>query len=387
MSFDQPALLAQVAALDPGLRARLEAAGFDPALFCAQARSLTEGDPLTRRSLRNRVRGEVRVPTSGELVEAPSGDDAQELARLGMSLIARGGLAFCVMAGGMATRMGGVVKALVPVLGDATFLDLRLLENSALGERAGRPVPLWLMTSDATDARLRTALEAANARPHIATFTQNLSLRLTPEAALFGDAGGQPSTYAPGHGDLPAALRRSGLLEAFVAQGGDVVWITNVDNLGATVDPAIVGAFLRSGKPLMVEVCPKAPGDKGGIPVHAEEKLQILEEFRLPEGFDAGAVRVFNTNTFLVSAKALLTTRYPSTYFEVEKTVDGRPAIQFERLLQELTAHLDASYLKVSRQGAASRFEPVKDNAELAARRDAIEAIMRARGIVGARVC
>jgi UTP--glucose-1-phosphate uridylyltransferase len=174
---------------------------------------------------------------------------------------------------------------------------------------------------------------------------------------------------------------RSGLLDAFHKAGGKYVWITNVDNLGATVDEAILGLFIEHTAKVMVEVCPKEAGDKGGIPVHAEGKLQVLEEFRLPRGFDAEAVRVFNTNTFLVRADALAGVRIPWTYFEVEKKVDGRPAIQLERLLQELTAHLPSTYLKVSRDGTASRFEPVKDNAELARRRDSIRAIADARGI------
>jgi UTP--glucose-1-phosphate uridylyltransferase len=70
------------------------------------------------------------------------------------------------------------------------------------------------------------------------------------------------------------------------------------------------------------------------------------------------------------------------TYFEVEKKVDGRPAIQFERLLQEITAQMPSTYLEVSRDGAASRFLPVKDFDELAKRRTNIEVVARARGMV-----
>ena len=86
---------------------------------------------------------------------------------LGREAIARGELAFFVMAGGMATRMGGVVKALVEALPGKTFLDLRLArERASLSALAGRPVPLWLMTSDATDGPTRDALaEGATRRP------------------------------------------------------------------------------------------------------------------------------------------------------------------------------------------------------------------------------
>jgi UTP--glucose-1-phosphate uridylyltransferase len=132
----------------------------------------------------------------------------------------------------------------------------------------------------------------------------------------------------------------------------------------------------------MVEVCDKVAGDRGGIPVHAEGCLQVLEEFRLPRDFDATKVTVFNTNTFLVRADALATAQIAWNWFEVEKKVDGRPVIQFERLLQELTRALPASYMRVPREGAAARFLPVKDLEELVKRGPQIEAVLRARGIL-----
>jgi UTP--glucose-1-phosphate uridylyltransferase len=190
---------------------------------------------------------------------------------------------------------------------------------------------------------------------------------------------------------LPDALRRSGLLSDFVGRGGQYVWIANLDNLGATIDEALLGAFVESGADIQVEVAPKVEGDRGGIPVWADSpdssgrvarRLQVLEEFRLPQGFDANAVRVFNTNTFLVRAEALLATKVVYAWFEVEKKVGSRVAVQFERLLQELTAAMSATYVRVSREGTASRFLPVKDFDELAKRRDDIRAIARERSMI-----
>ncbi len=380
----QNVLAASLRALDPQLMARLRAHGFDPDRLAAWAATLREGDPATRRDTRNRVQGEVRAPGPDELwqVPPPASPEAERLAELGRSAMARGELAFCVMAGGMATRMGGVIKALVPAVDDKTFLDIRLAENAVVSDRAGRPVPLWLMTSDATESGIAEALRVRRAPPHVRTFVQDLSLRLSPEGGLFLDAQQHPSPYATGHGDLPDALLRSGLLRQFRHAGGKYVWITNVDNLGATVDPVLLGLFMASAAEVLVEVCDKVAGDRGGIPVHAQGRLQVLEEFRLPLDFDAASVRVFNTNTFLVRADALETAKIPWTYFEVEKKVDGLPAVQFERLLQELTAHLQAAYVRAPRQGTESRFEPVKDTPELERRRPAIQAILKARGIL-----
>jgi UTP--glucose-1-phosphate uridylyltransferase len=116
--------------------------------------------------------------------------------------------------------------------------------------------------------------------------------------------------------------------------------------------------------------------------VRVDGTLQIVEEFRLPDDFDSAAVNVFNTNTFLVSAEALLHQPFDWTYFEVEKTVDGRPAIQFERLLQEITTQLPSSYLEVPRDGKDSRFLPVKDLDDLTRSRAAIEEVARAHSML-----
>lgn len=386
MASPSPALVTALAKLDPAVRARLDRAGFDEARFLALAASLTEGDAATRRKTRNTVKGEVSAPKPGEILGIPA-EGTPEHARLrkrGEEAIARGDVAFCTMAGGMATRMGGIVKALAEVFAGHTFLDLRLAENRAAGQRAGHPVPLWLMTSEATHEALAHALREKNAPDHVRLFMQDLSLRLNPDGTLFVGDDGHPSIHATGHGDLVDALRRSGLLDAFLARGeakDKVVWITNVDNLGATLDPVILGLFLETGKDVLCEVCRKE-GDKGGIPVHAEGKLQVLEEFRLPPGFDPSTVNVFNTNTFLVRAEPLAKTKLGWTFFEVEKTVDKRPAIQFERLLQEITAQMPSSYVEVPRDGAAARFLPVKDFDELAKRRATIEVVARARGMV-----
>lgn len=386
MRSPHPDLRRQLSSIAPQLRARLDAAGFDEERFLALASSLAEGDPETRRRARNCVKGAVTAPRPEEIVKsAPLG--SAEHARLrerGAAALAAGELAFCTMAGGMATRMGGIVKALVEVVDGHTFLSMRLGENRTASARANRSIPLWLMTSEATHEALKDALVKANAPAHVACFMQDLSLRLDPGGALFLDDEGHPSPYPTGHGDLVDALRRAKLLDDFVARGGKYVWIANIDNLGASIDEALLGLFIEAverGAAVQCEVCPKA-GDKGGIPVHVDGKLQVLEEFRLPPGFDPSNVDVFNTNTFLVRAESIAKGPLGWTYFEVEKMVGGRPAIQFERLVQEISAHLPTTYVQVPREGEGARFLPVKDFDELARRRADIELVARSRGMI-----
>ena len=118
------------------------------------------------------------------------------------------------------------------------------------------------MTSEPTTGPITQALAARGlaADPDVATFEQLVSLRLTPEGELFTDDDGEPSVYATGHGDLPEALRRSGLLTRFVERGGRYVWISNIDNLGARVDTAILGQHIVDDRALTVDVVDKVPG-------------------------------------------------------------------------------------------------------------------------------
>jgi UTP--glucose-1-phosphate uridylyltransferase len=396
--MSENALRAEIARLAPSLRARLDAAGFDAERLITLAKPLQarasgeEERAAADRDARNRVRGLVEPPRPGDIADAPAPEmpGYDRLAASGLAAIRAGELALCVMAGGMATRMGGVVKALVEAFDGHTFLELRLNEDATWSRRAGLPIPLWLMTSEATEGPIKDELQRLRVGPNVATFTQDVGLRLTPYGRLLRGEDGNPSTYATGHGDLPDALRRSQLLSGFLARGGKYVLIANLDNLGATIDAAMLGWFIEQAADLMVEVTAKAPGDRGGIPVWADagdpqgrvvRRLQVLEEFRLPKGFDATTVRVFNTNTFLLRADVLLEAKVHWSWCEVEKKVGDVVAVQFERLLQELTTAIPAAYVRVPREGTASRFLPVKDPSDLVARREDIRAVARARGM------
>jgi UTP--glucose-1-phosphate uridylyltransferase len=369
----------QLRRLPEDVRQTLAACGFDAQRFREQAARLATGNPVD-----NLVKGRISPPRPGDIVELPERGSAEyaRLERLGAEALSAGRVALVVLAGGMATRMGGVVKALVDALPGKSFLDLRLLEVAAIERRFGARPPLWLMTSHSTDEQIRAALDGVLDGKLVATFTQFLSLRLTPAGELFLDEHGRPSEHAPGHGDLPDALVKSGLLGAFVERGGSVLMVTNIDNLGGTLDPAIVGFHLDHGLSVTSEVVDKLESDRGGIPVRVDDQLCVLEEFRIPPSFDPATVRVFNTNVFHFTAKDLLHLELDWTFFAVNKKVGAAPVVQFERLVNEVTSVLRTRYLHMPRTGADSRFLPVKDNEELAARAGEIELVVRSRGIL-----
>jgi len=351
---------------------------FDRERWLAQGKQLASGATPTPRT------EAVVLPAPVDLVDLPPSGSPEHarLSALGRRALEEGRCALIVLAGGMGTRMGGVVKALAEAVPGRSFLDLRLAEQASWTERVGKTPPLWLMTSHGTDAAINEALGERRDGKSVATFPQSVSLRWTPDAQIFLGNDGQPSLYAAGHGDLPDALAQSGLLADFVADDGRYVMVCNIDNLGGGLDPLLIGMHLDGAAQVSCEVVDKLAGDRGGIPVRIGPRTVIQEEFLLPASFDPEKVRVFNSNTMAFDADALLELHFPWSYFEVHKQVEGREVVQFERFIHETTFQLDTRYLRVPRDGSASRFLPVKDQAELVTRRPAIEALAQARGML-----
>lgn len=344
--------------IDPALATRLAPWGFDNDQldgFIAR---------LAQATTSNAVKGTLTPPSADDVrpLPAPGTPEHQRLVKLGKDAIAAKKVGVVILAGGMATRFGGVVKAVVPVLEDRTFLKLKLDDV----RHAGPDVPVYVMSSFATHERLLQHVKELGAK-NVEVFAQFVSLRLTPEGQLFKEADGDVSPYATGHGDLTFALRKSGLLGKFRAGGGQLLMMSNVDNLGATLDPAVIGAHLERGAKLSAEVVRKAKGDKGGAPARLDGVPQIIEGFRFPPAFDQDSIPVFNTNTFVMDAAAI-DRDFPLPFYKVEKKVDGATAVQFERLVGELTAFLPTTFLEVPREGVESRFLPAKDPEELASR-------------------
>lgn len=332
----------------------------------------------------SKLTGSVVAPHAGDLVTLPTSDSAEgrELAAAGRAALTKGEVGVVVLAGGMATRFGGVVKAVVEVVPGATFLRLKLADIQKVASDSGSAIPIFLMASFATSEELRSATAAlAHPRTPVEIVEQSVTLRLTDAGEIFRDAAGVPSLCATGHGDLLPALRASGALDRFRQSGGRLLMVSNVDNLAATLDARVIGAHLRGGKSVSVEVVRKEGGDKGGIPARVDGHLQIVEEFRLPAGFDGDRVPYFNTNTFVFDADAI-DREFDLEWFPVRRKVDGAETIQAERLLGQVTAFLPTQFLAVARHGLEGRFLPVKDREELAARLAEIKALLGSLGVL-----
>lgn len=352
----------------------LQRYGFDDELFRGWQQALAAG---TLSTAANAVTEDLLAPPPDAIEKLPSVNSSSydALAAIGRDAIAKGELGVVILNGGMATRFGGVVKGVVPALGKRSFLALAIGDVLQHQRACGGRIPTFLMNSFATDevTRAHFAEQANFGMPgaQLEHFTQFVSLRLTTAGEVFRLDDGEISPYGPGHGDFAGAFRSSGALRRFLDGGGRYVLVRNVDNLGARVDPAILGHHIQAGKETTVEVAPKWPEDQGGSPYLYQGRVQLVEQVRYPKDFDANVVDVFNTNTLTFSAAALDRDFDLGRYY-VEKEVEGRAAVQVEHLIGEMTAHLSSSFLKVRRNGPDTRFLPVKTPEDLDSAREEI---------------
>lgn len=369
---------------DPRLdRDLLAAYRFDREQFLLEAGRAARGEARPETSL---VTGTI-VPAPGTVTvehDSPAGRDAHAV---GVEALGRGEVAVVVLNGGMATRFGGVVKGTVEVFDGLSFIALKARDVRRAAERYGRTPPLVLMNSFATDAATQ-----AHAAAHggfgldpadLLTFCQSVAVRLTPQGTLFIGDDGRPSYYAPGHGDFFAAIRDSGVLGRLRARGVRTLTFSNVDNLGATLDPVLIGHHLLGGHTMTFELtrrCKDANGnwDAGGAPVLVDGRFAVVEGFRFPPGVQ-DALPDFQTNNLMFDTAAL-DQPIPMVRYPVLKQVDGRLALQFEAITCEASSAVDGAgralfrvgLLRVPRVGPHGRFYPVKTPEDLEQARDVL---------------
>src|SRR4051794_3927195 len=147
--------------------------------------------------------------------------------------------------GGLGTSMGMTgPKSLVEAKDGLTFLDVVVRQTLALRERHGVRLPLVLMNSFSTR---EATLEAMAGHPGLQAgvpldFPQDREPKLRAEDVQPVEWPPDPRLEwcPPGHGDLYTALLASLMLEALRAAGYRHLFASNVDNLGAVLDPRIL---------------------------------------------------------------------------------------------------------------------------------------------------
>jgi len=225
--------------------------------------------------------------------------------------------------GGLGTSMGCQgPKSLIAVRNDLTFLDLTIQQIEHLNNTYNCRVPLVLMNSFNTDEDTQKVLRKYTGfNVKIYTFNQSQYPRinketLTPIAKTMDPNDDPEAWYPPGHGDFYESFQNSKLLDQFTAEGREYVFISNIDNLGATVDCSILNSLLNppTGNhhcEFLMEVTDKTRADiKGGTLCEYLKKIRLLEIAQVPkehvdEFKSVKKFKIFNTNNLWINLKAM----------------------------------------------------------------------------------
>lgn len=212
-----------------------------------------------------------------------------------------------VLNGGLGTSMGLTgPKSLIKVKNDQSFLEIILKQAEK------RHVTLALMNSFSTQKDTLDALSAIHPTPAPEVFVQHKFPKILQDD--FKPAQWPQNTALewnpPGHGDVYTALFTSGMLQKLLDQGIVYAFISNVDNLGATMEASLLGYFAENRFPFMMEVAERTPADlKGGhLARHKNGRLILREVAQCPEDEldafrDKEIYRFFNTNNIWVNLK------------------------------------------------------------------------------------
>ena len=227
------------------------------------------------------------------LTSAPRFDDLPEPNDADVPLLDE--LAVINLNGGLGTGMGlAGPKSLLVVREDETFLDLIARQILDLRRSTGRDRPACLfMNSYSTRAESNAALEKYGDLPNAdgsLDFVQNRVPKLNPETLLPVDWPADRSLEwcPPGHGDLyPSLLSNDHLLQRLLEGGIRYLFVSNVDNLGATVDLRLLRYFADSGLSFLMEVAQRTESDrKGGHLARrlVDDRLVLRESAQCPVG-------------------------------------------------------------------------------------------------------
>lgn len=184
----------------------------------------------------------------------------------------------------------------------------------------------------------------------------------------------------PGHGDIYTALVTSGMLDRLLAAGYRTAFVSNSDNLGAVMDPGLLGYFVDQDLPFMMEVADRTEADRKGGHLAQTPSGQLLlrESAQCPpadeQAFqDIGKHRYFNTNNLWLNLPVLhdlLARQHGILGLPMicnTKTLDPRdptspPVYQLETAMGSAIAVFPGSgALRISK----SRFAPIKKTNDL----------------------
>jgi hypothetical protein len=216
------------------------------------------------------------------------------------------------------------------------------------------------------------------------------------EAADYTDNLPHQCMHPVGHWFEFANMLRNGALASMLEQQPQLKYLLmhNIDTLGATLDPALLGRHIDSGNALTFEVTSRRIEDRGGGLARVDDQLRLVEGLAFPRAESEFSLSFYNTLTNWITLDALLAAfeltrddvmhnsdkvhaavrimaqRMPTyvTIKDVKKRwgngqEDVFPVMQFEKLWGDMSMlpELHSGFMQVSRQ----RGQQLKDQAQL----------------------
>jgi len=287
--------------------------------------------------------------------------------------------------GGLGTSMGlAGAKSLLEVKNGLTFLDFIARQILFLRERYGQRLRFLLMNSfNTSDETLRFLAKYPElGEPRQLELMQGLVPKVDAETLrpVSWPAHPQLEWCPPGHGDIYPSLVVSGWLDRLLADGVRFAFVSNSDNLGASLDLRLLTYFAESGKPFIMEVTERTEADKKGghLARYHDGRFLLRESVQCPETDTASFQdirrhRFFNTNNLWIRLDHLQKVLeqnagiVPLPLIKNSKTVDPRdkksPAVfQLETAMgAAIESFVNSGAVNVPR----TRFAPVKTTADL----------------------
>ncbi|EAN78686.1 UTP-glucose-1-phosphate uridylyltransferase [Trypanosoma equiperdum] len=173
--------------------------------------------------------------------------------------------------GGLGTGMGlNGPKSLLQVKNGQTFLDFTALQLEHFRQVRNCNVPFMLMNSFSTSGETKNFLRKYPTLYEV--FDSDIELMQNRVPKIRQD-NFFPVTYEadptcewvpPGHGDVYTVLYSSGKLDYLLGKGYRYMFISNGDNLGATLDVRLLDYMHEKQLGFLMEVCRRTESDKKG---------------------------------------------------------------------------------------------------------------------------
>lgn len=211
----------------------------------------------------------------------------------GQAALQAGEVGMILVAGGLGTRLGfDQPKGMFEIgpLSKRCLFQVLIEQLRAVARRYESPIPLYLMTSPATDAATRTFLHASGnfglTAADLRIFCQATMWSLDDRWEKILLASPDSLFLGPdGHGGVLQALARSGSLADAGSRDIKYLFYGQVDNPLLTVcDPYLIGCHILARSQMTTQVAQKRhPLERVGNVVSIDGRVHIIEYSDLPE--------------------------------------------------------------------------------------------------------